>query len=72
MTDSMNTDNGNKARSAKKGIKLRSALRDNLKKRKGQVRKLGQGGDEVPAFSVKLRARDIPKAGKSVEDKNKE
>ena len=59
------TENGNKARSAQKGVKLRSALRDNLKKRKGQVRKLGQGSDDVPAFSVKLRAKDIPKTDKS-------
>ncbi len=62
------TDNGNKARSAKKGVKLRSALRDNLKKRKGQARKLGQGGEEAPAFSVKLRAKDIPKTKKSDEE----
>lgn len=56
------TDNGNKTRSAKKGVKLRSALRDNLKKRKGQARKLGQSGDEAPTFSVKLRSREIPKS----------
>lgn len=58
------TENGNKARSEQKGFKLRSALRDNLKKRKGQVRKLGQGSEDAPEFSVKLRAKDIPKTAK--------
>ena len=62
------TENGIKARSLQKGVKLRSALRDNLKKRKGQVRKLGQGQADAPEFSVKLRAKDIPKTVKS-EDK---
>ena len=66
------TDNGNKARSDQKGAKLRSALRDNLKKRKGQARKLGQGGDDAPAFSVKLRSRDIPKTPKSSNEADKE
>jgi len=62
------TENGNKARSDLKGVKLRSALRDNLKKRKGQARKLGQGGDDTPEFGVKLRSREIPKtSGGSVE-----
>ncbi len=56
------TENGNKARSDLKGAKLRSALRDNLKKRKGQARKLGQGSDDAPEFSIKLRAKDIPKS----------
>jgi len=59
------TENGNKARSAQKGVKLRSALRDNLKKRKGQARKLGQENDDAPEFSVKLRAKNIPKTNKS-------
>jgi len=58
------TENGNKARSTQKGVKLRSALRDNLKKRKGQVRKLGQDNEDTPEFSVKLRAKDIPKTAK--------
>lgn len=62
------TENGNKARSAQKGVKLSSALRDNLKKRKGQARKLGQTAEGAPEFSVKLRNRDIPKNPKS-EDK---
>lgn len=62
------TENGNKARSSQKGVKLRSALRDNLKKRKGQVRKLGQGEEDKPQFSVKLRSREIPKTDKSKED----
>lgn len=61
------TENGNKARSLQKGVKLRSALRDNLKKRKGQLRKLGQGQGAAPEFSVKLRAKDIPKTVKSEE-----
>jgi len=66
------SDNGNKARSPKKGAKLRSALRDNLKKRKGQVRKLGQGDEDMPAFSVKLRSRDIPKSASLKDKSNKE
>ena len=57
----MMNDNGNKRRSETKDAKLRSALRDNLKKRKGQARKLGQGGADAPEFSVKLRSREIPK-----------
>lgn len=56
------TENGNKARSVGKDNKLRSALRDNLKKRKGQARKLGQGGEDGNGFSVKLRSKHIPKS----------
>lgn len=41
---------------------LRFALRDNLKKRKSQARKLGQGAGDAQGFSVKLRSREIPKA----------
>lgn len=41
--------------------KLKSSLRDNLKKRKGQARKLGEGAGAAREFSVKLRARDIAK-----------
>ena len=65
------TENGNKARSAQKDVKLRSALRDNLKKRKGQARKLGQGDDGAQEFSVKLRSREIPKTsgGNAASDK---
>lgn len=62
------TENGNKARSDQKGAKLRSALRDNLKKRKQQTRKLGQAGNDGQAFSVKLRSRDIPKTAKPETD----
>ena len=58
------TENGNKVRSTQKSNKLRSALRDNLKKRKGQTRKLGQSGDDAPEFSVKLRSRDIEKSSR--------
>lgn len=53
------TENGNKARSTHKTKKLKSALRDNLKKRKGQVRKLGQADENPDGFVVKLRSRDI-------------
>ncbi len=41
-----------------KGKKLKSALRDNLKKRKSQARKLD--GEEKD-FSIKLRTREIIK-----------
>lgn len=60
------SENGNKAKSNLKSDKLRSALRENLKKRKGQARKLGQvDGEEGEGFSVKLRTRDIPKTPSS-------
>jgi len=41
-----------------KDQKLKSALRDNLKKRKRQARKLDGDGEGV---SVKLRSREITK-----------
>lgn len=49
-----NTDNQKNDR----GKKLRSALRENLKKRKSQARKLGQDSDQAE-FAVKLRKKDI-------------
>ncbi|MGI9352384.1 MAG: hypothetical protein ACR2O3_12540 [Rhizobiaceae bacterium] len=42
-----------------KGDKLKSALRENLKKRKQQTRKLGDGSKGGKEFSVKLRNREI-------------
>ena len=42
-----------------KGEKLKSALRENLKKRKKQARKLGDDSKDEKPFSVKLRSRDI-------------
>ncbi|MEM9277718.1 MAG: hypothetical protein AAGA76_04025 [Pseudomonadota bacterium] len=39
--------------------KLKSALRDNLKKRKQQTRKLNETRDAGETFSVKLRNRDV-------------
>jgi hypothetical protein len=62
------TANANTNRSDAKSAKLRSALRDNLKKRKGQVRKLGKGQNEEASFSVKLRSREIPTAPKSQQE----
>jgi len=48
------------SKNPKKAVKLKSALRDNLKKRKVQARKLKGEGDE-PEFSVKLRSRTLSK-----------
>lgn len=58
------TNRTEKRQNDAKDNKLKSALRDNLKKRKNQARKLGERDGQETGFSVKLRARDIPKAGK--------
>ena len=55
-----------------KSEKLNKALRENLKKRKGQMRKLGGADGEEGGFSVKLRSRDIPKSGPKANGENKD
>jgi len=47
---------------SQKNEKLGSALRNNLKKRKSQARKLAHGECDERQFVVKLRSRDIPKS----------
>jgi len=48
---------------SQKKEKLGSALRDNLKKRKSQARKLAYEQQDERQFVVKLRERDISRAG---------